>query len=273
MELQIVSDVHIEFWGKRNKYNFIKPVAPILALLGDICCCSTNEDFELFKGFINELLPNFQHIIIVPGNHEYYFNAVKPSDKPQIENTLTYIDKKMKHFCSKSKKLHFLNNNSLNLKINNQNYQIVGTTLWSFIPNDMYREITELMNDYTHIFIFDELSERIRKLHSTDVVKLHNNSLKYIKAQINKAKKSNSKLIILSHHKPYTSKEYDPKTTYCSYETDLLHLIKSPIIFWAYGHTHMHDNKTINNVKIYSNPKGYPGQKKVGYINGEKIIL
>ena len=35
----------------------------------------------------------------------------------------------------------------------------------------------------------------------------------------------------------------------------------------------MHDNKTINNVKIYSNPKGYPGQKKVGYINGEKIIL
>ena len=209
----------------------------------------------------------------MPGNHEYYFNAVKPSDKPQIENTLIYIDKKMKHFCSKSKKLHFLNNNSLNLKINNQNYQIVGTTLWSFIPNDMYREITELMNDYTHIFIFDELSERIRKLHSTDVVKLHNNSLKYIKAQINKAKKSNSKLIILSHHKPYTSKEYDPKTTYCSYETDLLHLIKSPIIFWAYGHTHMHDNKTINNVKIYSNPKGYPGQKKVGYINGEKIIL
>jgi predicted phosphodiesterase len=273
MNIQIVSDIHIEFWGKKNKYNFIKPSAPILALLGDICCCSTNEDFELFKGFINELLPQFEHIILIPGNHEYYFNAIKMTDKPTIENTIEMINKKLRQFCNKTKKLHFLNNNSINLKIENQNYQIIGTTLWSNIPKDMYNIIIGLMNDYSNIFVLDKITERIRKLCAADVVKLHNQSVKYIKSQSIKAKKNNVKLIVLTHHKPYTCENYDPKTTYCSYETDLKYLLKEPIIFWAYGHTHSHDNRIINNTRLYSNPKGYPGQKKVGYINNDIIII
>jgi hypothetical protein len=273
MNIQIVSDVHIEFWGKRYKYNFIKPSAPILALLGDICCCSTDADFELYKGFINELLPQYEHIILVPGNHEYYFNAVNEHDKPQIKNSMENIDKKIRQFCNKSKKLHFLNNNSISMKIGLQKYTIIGTTLWSHIPNEMYDKMIEIMNDYSHIFVIDKYNERIRKLHASDVVKMHINSVKYIKNQAIKAKKNNSKLIVLTHHKPYTCEKYDPKTTYCGYETDLKNLMKDPIIFWAYGHTHMHDNISINNIKIYSNPKGYPGQKKVGYINNEKIYI
>ena len=37
---------------EREKYNFIKPMAPVLALLGDICCCGSDNDFETFKKFI-----------------------------------------------------------------------------------------------------------------------------------------------------------------------------------------------------------------------------
>ena len=78
-----------------------------LALLGDICCCGSDNDFETFKKFIYEILPLYKTIIMVPGNHEYYFNTSNSSEKITQLKTIEGIDQKIRKFFreTSSKKL------------------------------------------------------------------------------------------------------------------------------------------------------------------------
>ena len=54
LKIQIVSDTHLEFRGDNFK-KLIKPSAPILFLLGDICACGESNDFDTYKKFITFL--------------------------------------------------------------------------------------------------------------------------------------------------------------------------------------------------------------------------
>ena len=107
LEIQIVSDLHLEFWQTKTKFNFVQPAADILALLGDICCWGSDNDFETFKKFIYEILPLYKTIIMVPGNHEYYFNTSNSSEKITQLKTIEGIDQKIRKFFreTSSKKL------------------------------------------------------------------------------------------------------------------------------------------------------------------------
>jgi predicted phosphodiesterase len=254
LQIQIVSDIHAEFWGSKKKFDFIKPSASILALLGDICCCGTDDDFEIFKRFITELLPSYEHIIFVPGNHEYYYNSKKSTPL-----TMDKIDAKIKAFFKTSKKLHFLNNNSMKLTSGKSTYLIVGSTLWSWIPEEQREYIQKSMNDYQFIYTSD--SKKIRNITSTDIANQHLANYRYIRSQVAKAKKANYKVIVFTHHKPYHSKSYDVNTNSAAYESDLTSIIKSPIVLWAYGHTHIYDDSYIGTCRMFSNPKGYPRQQ------------
>jgi len=259
MNIQIVSDVHAEFWAAKEKFNFIKPVAPILALLGDTCCCGSADDFETFKRFITELIPLYEHIIIVSGNHEYYYNPSKKAAPLTKANTLQGIDQKISLFCRTSPKLHYLNNNSLKIQMGKTTYLIVGSTLWTWIAPEHRKNIQSSMNDYNYIYVQD--NNKIRRITSDDVANLHLKNYKYIRGQINKAKKLNYRVIVLTHHKPYLSENFDPTSLDSAYESDLSKLFGPPISLWAYGHTHVSDLSVKNKTTLYSNPKGYPAQK------------
>lgn len=260
LNIQIVSDIHAEFWAKKSKFGFIKPSASILALLGDSCCCGSNDDFETFKRFILELVPLYEHILFVSGNHEYYFNPEKKSTIPSHANTMQGIDEKIKTFFKEtSEKLHFLNNLSITFKTKKDTYVIIGSTLWSWIPENQRSHIQGLMNDYKYIYVED--GPNIRKLSSNDVATLHLKNYKFIKAQITKAKKNGHKVIILTHHKPYLSANFSLTGLDAAYESDLTSLMEPPVVLWAYGHTHVSDNSMQGKTWLFSNPKGYPKQK------------
>ena len=51
VKIQIVSDIHLEFRGE-NFNKIIKPSAPILCLLGDVCACGNDGDFLVYKKFV-----------------------------------------------------------------------------------------------------------------------------------------------------------------------------------------------------------------------------
>lgn len=257
LNLQIVSDIHVEFWAEKKKFNFLKPSAPNLLLLGDICCCGSDSDFELFKKFINEILPLYKIIIFVPGNHEYYYNAQKPT----APKTIDEIDARIKSFFKEtSDNLYFLNNNSLKINVGKTTYLIAGTTLWTWIPEDRRKNITSEMNDYSYIYTADAKGNP-RLITAEDVCNMHLKSVRYIKSQVVKAKKQGYKLIMLTHHKPYLSNNFDPATNMIAYECDMSTLFLPHIPLWAYGHTHVADNTIKNKTLLYSNPKGYPSQK------------
>lgn len=260
LDIQIVSDIHAEFWGKKTKFNFIKPSAPILALLGDICCCASDDDFEIFKRFIMEVLPYYENIIMVSGNHEYYFNPSKKTIQATSANTMEAVDAKIKAFFKEtSPKLHYLNNSSMKLTVGKTTYLIVGSTLWSWIPEEQRENIQTTMNDYQYCYVSE--GKKVRRINATDIANKHLKNYKYIRSQITKARKAGQKVIILTHHKPYLSPTYNAESLDVAYESDLTSLMKSPVVLWGYGHTHVADNSWIDKTQLYSNPKGYPSQK------------
>jgi 3',5'-cyclic AMP phosphodiesterase CpdA len=255
LDIQIVSDLHIEFWANKKQFNFIKPAAAILALLGDICCCGNDADFELFKRFINEVLPLYEQIIFISGNHEYYFNS---NAKPTYKNTMEGIDEKIKeYFKATSNKLHYLNNNTIKLSDGKETYIIIGSTLWSWIPETRRESIQSQMNDYSFIYYNNK---KPTSLTSNRVAEMFINNVKFIKQQIAKYKDKH-KIIIFTHHKPYISTNYNPNSLSVAYESDLSFLFDKYIKLWAYGHTHIADSSVHKKVWFYSNPKGYPSQK------------
>lgn len=262
LNIQIVSDLHLEFWTAKTNFNFIKPSAPILALLGDICCCASESDFNVFKRFITEILPLYELILFVPGNHEYYSSNDKASETINQVN-----DKISAWFKQTSPKLKFLNCASIKI-VADQTYQIIGATLWTFIPKDKYAVIQQSMNDYNFIRTDEpteqtkQLSKLLNKQTTTeprlispeDTSNMFMKHCKYIKSQIDRSSKLGHKIILLTHHKPYTTSG-NP-----AYETDLTPLMTN-VSLWAYGHTHLADSTKIGNTLVYSNPKGYPYQK------------
>ena len=271
-KFQIVSDTHLEFRGNNFK-NLIKPSAPILLLLGDICVCGSKDDWEIYQNFITFLAPQFQYIFHIPGNHEYYTS----NKNITICDTIPYINNKIRKFTKTFNNVFFLNNDTTRLKINKKVYVFIGTTLWSGVALNNHKMIQSYMNDYNNIHYPNKGSkcdEKLtRKFNITDMSKLHIKAVKYIKNAL-KNTKPNETVILLTHHKPYRTK---PITDVLSqaYETDLFPTIIQPqsnFKLIAYGHTHTAVNHTIDNVKIVSNPKGYPSER-TGYLNNFTVMV
>jgi predicted MPP superfamily phosphohydrolase len=252
LTIQIVSDLHLEFHADKLKFNIITPSAKILALVGDICCWSTNEDLVIAKRFFEEILPQFEHIIYIAGNHEYYNYGNK-------KLTITDIDARISLFCKKlSNKIHFMNNNSIELLMGKQKYLILGSTLWTYIPDEAHDFVKKNMSDYDKIYINNE---KVRLITPKDITALFYKNYKYLKTQMTRGLKNGCKVIILTHHKPYNNPNHNELTLDSAYSTDCTDIIKKPLALWAYGHTHIKDNTTINGVTLYSNPKGYINEK------------
>lgn len=265
MLIQIVSDLHLEFWDKKpEKTNFITPSAPILALLGDICCCADVADIAIYERFLMRTAPNFLYVIIVAGNHEYYVNEQR---KISNADSIDGINQKIEQMCDRCIKtiqsaggktlaIKYLQNKAFQMKVKDQVFIFAGSTLWTTIPKEKCELILQSMSDYEHIYVRDGAKTRL--LQPRDVNEMNLTAKKFILRQISRAKKIKANLILLTHHKPYKNLKETPLT--CAYENDL-NWNGSPIVLWGYGHTHLSDNTTINSTIFFSNPKGYPYQK------------
>lgn len=262
-KIQIVSDTHLEFRGDNFK-NLIKPSAPILFLLGDICVCGIQKDWETYQKFIKYLSPQFQYIMHVPGNHEYYTSNRNITEA----DTVVGIDAKLKKFAKSIPNLFVLNNNTVKLKIGKKNYVFIGTTLWTGVVPSNRKYVNSMMNDYAMLFVKNEKPKTpagklvwtpFRHYNVEDMTKLHIKAVRYVAGVLKKVKPSET-AILLTHHKSIRTK---PLTDLLSqaYETDLVDvIIKKPLKVACWGHTHKRFDKVVNGVRCVSNPKGYPGE-------------
>lgn len=249
MYLQAVSDLHLEFRELSGVTNIFQPCADVLILAGDICVMTNNIDLNKLKKLILWASNYYSLIVHVPGNHEFYCNREKMS----MENVLE-IGKRLSSIYPKYK---FLNNESITYK----DFMISGTTLWTNIPKVIQQEMQKIMTDYSAIN-YSIKKEITIKLNPTLVTKLHEKAVDFLKKSIEYASENNKKLIIVTHHKPYIGKVFQPdELIKFGYETDLTSIFNKSIKYWIYGHTHVYDNSVVNKISLYSNPKGYPRQK------------
>jgi predicted phosphodiesterase len=265
VKLQIISDTHLEFRGE-NFQRLIKPSAPILCMVGDICACGTDSDFRVYKEFIKYLAPKFKYIFHIPGNHEYYTSGNK---NITYEDTIPGINKKIQNYLKSFNNIFFLNDSTVKLNIDKKTYIFIGTALWTGIRQHNKKKIESMMNDYNSIYMPCQLPKKsikslqpVRKFTVDDMSKIHIKSLKYIKKEMSKIKPDEIG-IVLTHHKPYRSASIEKIITQ-AYETDIIGtIIKSPhrVKLFVYGHTHVADDSQVDGVRVVSNPKGYPSQK------------
>ena len=226
MKIQITSDAHIDInlWTHQlidvfaNKHN-----AQILIIAGDLCEIGYKKKDMFFNKFIK---PNFEHIIIIPGNHDYYGTIWR--DDHNLNNSIGNV--------------HLLDNRSITI----EGVNFIGSTLWTKPLKKQTTAILNTINDYYKIIDFN-ISRSTNEF-------LKNKS--FIKYELEKSKLPN---IVITHHLPseillngfYV--DSDISSVYAS-NIDLESINAT---HWIHGHSHNSFEKKIKDCMFIRNPFGY----------------
>ncbi|ELR14512.1 Serine/threonine protein phosphatase [Acanthamoeba castellanii str. Neff] len=270
-EVQIMSDLHLEFPNALAHLPSFEPRAPYLALLGDI----GHPKKENYFAFLAAQAARFERVFVVTGNHEYY-----TSDRDTVHRQIS-------EFCSTFDNLHFLQMSSVLLEDNGHKVRVLGTTLWHHCPEKDIGQVERTLNDYAMIGVPSTTPEgapKKRKLRAADTNSWHAEEVAWLKAAIAEAEAAGEAVAVLTHHLPSNNSSiahFRPQVTNfflthaswfavlsggLGFSTDLEDVIKSPLIFWGYGHTrktvdvamqHKSHQTVINGVMVASNQRGY----------------
>ena len=247
--IQIASDLHIEHSCViPEPSNYILPTADVLILAGDI---GSLYKIEQLSKFLTKLSSQFQAILYIPGNHEFYMMA---DHQPLAYSTL---EKRLETLGQNIPNLHILNGASVRIN----NICIVGCTLWSKPKCRVPPFIV-----------------RVHGMNTMSYAKRHADDLKYIKRMIKYCKKQKYELIVVTHHPPTykaiigakKKKQFDSL-----YASDLDYLLtKDNTKLWISGHTHKNiDFTTAEGCRVVSNQKGKPKDRITDYNKSFKFTL
>ena len=260
MKIQVLSDLHIEFEA-------ITPMS-IEQQARWIRMCETLADVVIAAGDTHTkgrgpaiLAERFEgkQVICVAGNHEFY-GEVYPHHLKKIQRHAEPFDN-----------VHFLENQSVEI----DDVVFLGCSLWTDIKlwesgpfaglynkPETVREIENCMNDYLRIKYFD--GRRHRKLVPNDLVKVHLDSVRWLKEQfeIHKGKK----IVVVTHQAPSFKSvpdRYRQDVLSAAYASHLDELVlQSEATLWVHGHTHEPCDYRIGKTRVICNPHGYPGENK-----------
>ncbi|EFA78961.1 hypothetical protein PPL_08429 [Heterostelium album PN500] len=217
-------------------------------------------------------LYNFTPLENHRGNHEYYnIQSTHGSNKPK---TIDEINIELDKLCAQFKNVHFLNNKTFQL----DEFKIIGSTLWSHVPESSRQAVARGLNDYRLIGVSDPITNERRPASVADTNQLHKRAVQFIERELQNA----TNCILLTHHAPLYSMPRENKYL-CSphyldsdinsaFHTDLNFLVKPPVLLWIYGHTHYTSKFIHNGVVIASNQVGYD-KSPFHYQVNEEIVL
>ena len=242
------SDLHLDF-GSLVIDNDVN--ADCLIMAGDIIEFSAlSVKHELSYSHIDEFFKNisdqFDTVVWVPGNHEYYGSSLRHG----IEMGRKYIE------TNGWGNIKILNNQSLDVN----GVKIHGSTLWTSMNKSnpvTMQAVGSGMNDYVHIQTHINDLEIV--LRPVDTLEEHRKSLMYLDQAIK------DDCIVVSHHAPlYQCNTYpisELTHAYCSDLSDFI-LDRPQIKQWVFGHVHDVLDIDCGSTKIMSNCRGYKGYEK-----------
>ncbi|KAL3931185.1 MAG: hypothetical protein SGARI_004271 [Bacillariaceae sp.] len=287
LQIQIASDLHIEFFDETEDLNFlIEPKAPILALLGDVGYACTNQ----LRKFLLAQSERFEQVWFLAGNHEYYNHR-------DTEYSVTEQTAWLQQVASERRNLHFLEKERTEFSFANGSVVVLATTLWSDIPDNYLEEAERFLNDYhlSYNHLANDTSPRL--LRAIDTRQWYRENLDWLQSQLSSIYEQNklraqkdyaqeaalqTKVVVLTHHTPLMTGTSAPQfegmdSTHC-FSSNLQNLLSqpySPIEVWACGHTHYNfdlgvaqDNRSDGEsklVRVVSNQRGYKNRPKPEY--------
>ena len=239
MKIQILSDLHLEYnYRFITESKIIKPVGDVLIIAGDLCPLS---EVALRQKFIDGIKDNYEKVIIIPGNHEYYFGEYS------MEKNLSFIEEK--------DNVVFLNNQSYEYN----GIRFLGSLFWSGATQTASR----MLNDFRLIKNFTVQTENF----------VHDYSVEWIDTELKKETKLRT--VVISHHLPLqecVSPRYVNSPINSCFSSDQKDLFKSHNFdLWVHGHSHDFFDITHEGKVVVRNPLGVTRQE-INSFKGDFII-
>jgi predicted phosphodiesterase len=249
MEIQICSDLHLEFANNRDwlKKHPLTPKAEILVIAGDTYYL--NKDYTKLD-FIQQVSNDFDQVYLIPGNHEYYdgFDAV---------SALTEMKKEILPNVA-------MINNSI---VEYGDIQLIFSTMWSTIHQNVLAIKRGMMD-------FHKIKMNNKPLSITQFNQLHQAAFQFIHKAV---KTTSTKKIIITHHLPSLAcnapqfKGSLLNDAFCVDKTDFI--LNNQIDYWIYGHSHRNlDDFSISNTQMVTNQFGYVGSNEQHTFDYSKVI-
>ena len=232
MKLQLVSDIHTEFYDMPlsvlKRIDFA-PDLDFLALPGDIVVpCRQNG--KIVQQVLNFLSTKARHVLYTTGNHEYYGGTREAAE---------FI---LRSYLPKN--FVWLQNSDVTL----DGIHFFGGTLW--FPNQPLNQLYEsTMSDFSVIKGFREW------------VYVENAAFREAAARL-----VTPQTVVLSHHLPH-SRSTPPQFLnsplnrfFTSDETTVIET-KQPR-YWFHGHTHRPCDYMLGDTNVICNPYAYPMERE-----------
>jgi predicted phosphodiesterase len=229
MKLQLISDLHTEFWdnpGKLYARIQIEPDLDFLVIAGDLVVPSRQPGAHVKEAF-EHYAKLARHIIYVDGNHEYYGGSFE-----SVETTLRAI---------MPSNFHWLSNHDETI----DGVHFFGGTMWFANVDGLNHYYKQYMNDFK---LIEDLE-----------------SVAYDRNQIFSALGElviRPETIVVTHHLPHMNsvpERFKREPTNRFFVSDQTGLIgrRQPRL-WMHGHTHEPCDYKLGETRVLCNPYGYP---------------
>ena len=232
MKIQYISDLHLEHQTS-DFSTFLEPVAPYLALCGDICI----PELPTYKIFLEWCSFRWSKIFLITGNHEYYNRLVNTKHTMNEKNIL------IKSLVPPN--VIFLNCESYWLE--DEKVRIFGCTLWSEIDDLLLNKITDYMVGYQDIVLTGQTTKDI-----------YYDEKRWLKEELLKYKKDNC--LVLTHYMPsfkLINPRYKLSTNVSCFASNCEDLFTENIVGWICGHSHHGLSMEIKGIPFRMNAWGY----------------
>ncbi len=239
MLIQFASDLHLEFDANRQYINQ-QPIissGQVLVLAGDITSLNYYRFRNWERNFFEQLADQYEQVIWIPGNHEYYRSRDLADDSPTLAENL-HIN------------VRLVNNQTLVYS----GVRFVCSTLWSHIPPHKTPYIQRYLNDF-HLLNYN--GQRL----TTEIYnQLHQQAISFLERELSKPFAGPT--VVVTHHVPSFACEH-PKhlgsplsTAFVSEQSSLMAHYKPD--YWIYGHSHGNIPLVqINQTRLVTNQLGY----------------
>jgi len=259
MKLRIMSDLHLEFQTLNTSFDL--PVEgnekeQTLILAGDIAPINKN----LIGDFIQDMCDRFERIVMIAGNHEYYY-------KGSVLNSNSIL----KEYEADYSNFQFLQNEVLLL----DDVIIMGATMWTDLNDSNPLDMNNAqcgMNDFVHIK-YDKQPFVAANWVAENLI-----TRDFLWDTLDAFKDDKRKKIVISHHLPsfksISDRFYDLRSAAVNYayaSDNMDEWIKMTDL-WIHGHTHVSMDYEHENCRVVCNPRGYVNYEENVLFNPRLII-
>ena len=242
MKIQLLSDLHNEFYRPDNPPEIEQTSADVIVLAGDI---DVGLDGVVWAS--NEAERLGKRILYVAGNHEFYHQDIALLDK-------------MRQVAAKSEWVDLLENDRLVI----DGVRILGCTLWTDYQAIGDRKanmevVQRSLNDHRMV------SYGGRIFLPEDALEIHQKSRAWLEDVLSQP--FDGVTVVITHHGPHMLCQHPDfpmgaiGTAFLSDLSDLVELVD----VWCFGHTHANVDDKVGKCRLVSNQRGYPGEGVSGY--------